>query len=117
MTAQHYYTNNNPYIFPLHSNNNTNTGQWEDVVQKGDSVLLILRGVPLEEEKNLPVNTHKLQPPFHKADDIPGDILLQVSLCLDLGSYISILVVSYFMWSGALDSSHVLLSYFITPPV
>ena len=46
--------------------------------------------------------------------------MVQVSLCLSLslewtlGGYISILVVSCFMWSGALDSSDILLLYSTT---
>ena len=56
--------------------NITFAGQWEDVVDEGDSVLLILRGKA--EDLNLPANKNKLQPPFHEAE-IPGDILLQRS--------------------------------------
>jgi hypothetical protein len=56
--------------------NITFAGQWEDVVTKGDSVLLILRFKA--EELKLPINQNKLQPPFHEAK-IPGDILLQRS--------------------------------------
>ena len=40
---------------------------------------------------------------------------MQVSLSLGSGVYISILVVSCFTWSGALDSSCVLLSYPLMP--
>ena len=40
--------------------------------------------------------------------------LMQVRLCL--GVYISILLASYVMWSGALDRSGVLLSHPIVSP-
>ncbi len=51
-------------------------GQWEDVVDKGDSVLLIIRG--RAEEIGSAINKNKLQPPMHNAE-LPGDILLQRS--------------------------------------
>ncbi len=64
-------------IVGCNSNENiTFAGQWEDVVDAGDSVLLIMRGKA--EELGLTINKNKLQPPFHDAQ-IPGDILLQRS--------------------------------------
>jgi hypothetical protein len=53
--------------------NITFAGQWEDVVSKGDCVLLIIR-----DDDSAPINKAKLQPPFHEAE-IPGAILLQRS--------------------------------------
>ena len=53
--------------------NITFAGQWEDVVEKNDCVILIIR-----DKDNLPINKSKLQPPFHEAE-IPGPILLQRS--------------------------------------
>jgi len=45
--------------------------------------------------------------------DVAGFLQVSPSLGLGLGEYYSILVVSYFMWSAALDGSSVLLSYSI----
>jgi len=44
--------------------------------------------------------------------DWEGDVVIMpLDERVSLGSYISILLASYLMWSGILDSSHVLLSY------
>ena len=40
-----------------------------------------------------------------------NQVSLSLSLVWGLGGYLSILVVSHFMWSAAFDSSHVLLPY------
>ena len=49
-----------------------------------------------------------------KAKKTQGQVGLCLCLCLSLRGYFSILLASYFMGSGALDSSDVLLSYTIT---
>ena len=61
--------------------NITFCGMWEDVVEEGDCVVLIIRDAATDigtSSSSPTFNAHKLQPPFHESQ-IPGDILLQRS--------------------------------------